>query len=72
MSLQGYYVGQNQSYDRIRHTAQTTEGLNVSDFVKAMHISTALKWHADMSMLKCRHVNVREKFQVWKDKKLLK
>ena len=63
MPLQGYNIGQNLSYDCIRHTAQTTERLNLSksDFVKAVHISTALKWHADMSMLKCRHVNVREK-----------
>lgn len=64
MPLQGYNIGQHQSSGHIRQTAQTTERLKLSDFVKALHISTALKWHADMSMLKCRHVNVREKFQV--------
>lgn len=65
MSPPGYDIGQTQSYDCIRHTSQTTETKFVkSDFVTAVHISTALKWHADMSMLKCRHVNVREKFQV--------
>lgn len=51
MPLQGYNIGHNQSYDFvIRHTAQTTERLNLSDFVKAVRISTALKWHADMSV----------------------
>lgn len=37
--------------------------------MRAAHISKALKWHADMSMLKCRHANVREKLKVEKDKK---
>ncbi len=48
----------------VRHTAKTTEGLNLSGFVKAVYISAALKWYADISMLTCRHVNVGEKFQV--------
>lgn len=30
MPLQGYNIGQNLSYDCIRHTAQTTERLNLS------------------------------------------
>lgn len=72
MPLWGCNIGQNESYDYIRHTARTTGRLNLSsDFVKGNHISTALKPRADNGMLKCRHVNVRELFQVWKDKKRL-